>query len=97
MKFYDWFRSIIRNSKYRWLVIAGTLLYLISPIDLIPDFIPLLGQLDDAVILTLVVTEISQILIERIRTVKGKNSPEVAADQVSSANNAVDVDAVNVR
>ena len=30
----------------KWLVVAG-LLYGISPLDLVPDFIPLLGQIDD--------------------------------------------------
>lgn len=29
------------------LIIAGCVLYIMSPIDLIPDFIPALGQLDD--------------------------------------------------
>ena len=48
LPFYDWYRNLIRNSKYRWVIIVGTLLYLISPIDLLPDFIPLIGQIDDA-------------------------------------------------
>jgi uncharacterized membrane protein YkvA (DUF1232 family) len=38
---------------YARLVIAVTLAYFLSPVDLIPDFIPLLGQLDDLVLVSL--------------------------------------------
>lgn len=42
------------------IVIVLTGLYLINPIDLIPDFIPVLGQLDDIVILSLAVRYIKR-------------------------------------
>jgi uncharacterized membrane protein YkvA (DUF1232 family) len=98
MKFYDWYRQLIRNSKYRWLIIVGTLLYLLSPIDLLPDFIPLIGQVDDVVVLTLLISEVSQMLSERIRSSKNKNSPEVADASQNTTGDAssVDVNAVHV-
>jgi uncharacterized membrane protein YkvA (DUF1232 family) len=92
--FTDWYRKTLRESKYRWLIIVGTLLYLISPIDLLPDIIPIVGQIDDVLILTLLVSEVSQILVERIKVAKGKNQ-EAVADQVN-ATESVDVNAVPV-
>jgi uncharacterized membrane protein YkvA (DUF1232 family) len=41
----------------KWLL-AGLLLYLASPIDLVPDFIPVVGQLDDAIVLVLVLRSV---------------------------------------
>lgn len=35
------------------LVFGGMVIYLVSPIDLIPDFVPGLGQLDDVVVAVL--------------------------------------------
>jgi uncharacterized membrane protein YkvA (DUF1232 family) len=39
----------------RWLLLA-VVVYLLSPLDLVPDFIPVAGQLDDAVIVALVLS-----------------------------------------
>jgi len=48
-----------RNPALPWLprILAWvTIAYALSPIDLIPDFIPVLGYLDDLVILPLLIT-----------------------------------------
>ena len=65
--FYTWYRQTLRHTKYRWLLIAGTLLYLFSPIDIAPDFIPILGWIDDGVVATLLVTEISGLMLEQLQ------------------------------
>lgn len=92
--FYDWYRNLIRNSKYRWVIIVGTLLYLISPIDLLPDFIPLIGQIDDGIVVTLLVAELSGVLLDRVKAQKNKN---VAADTTVASAETVDVNATSVR
>ena len=48
----------LKDKKTPWytkLFAAMTVAYALSPIDLIPDFIPLLGYLDDLIILPLLV------------------------------------------
>ena len=42
-----------RVPKRSKLILGGTILYLVSPIDVIPDFVPGLGQLDDIVVVLL--------------------------------------------
>ena len=42
-----------RLGRWKALFLGFIIGYLVSPIDLIPDFIPLLGQLDDFIVVTL--------------------------------------------
>ncbi len=62
---YNWYRELVANPKYRWWIIGGTLLYLVSPLDILPDVLPIVGQIDDAVLITLVATEISSAIKDR--------------------------------
>src|SRR5215468_11682726 len=45
-----------RTPWYAELLVAGIVAYACSPIDLIPDFIPVLGYLDDLILLPLGIT-----------------------------------------
>jgi uncharacterized membrane protein YkvA (DUF1232 family) len=58
-------RRLLVNPRVRWrhrLVLWGLLAYLVSPIDLVPDFIPVLGQLDDVLVAVLVLRWLSRSL-----------------------------------
>ena len=52
------YRSVVADPRCpllaRWLL-GGTVAYALSPVDLIPDFIPVLGHLDDVLILPVLV------------------------------------------
>lgn len=45
----------------KWLAL-GVLAYAVSPIDLVPDFIPLLGQLDDLILIPLGVALVARLV-----------------------------------
>lgn len=79
---YDLYRKLLRHSKYRWVVVVASLLYLVSPIDLATDVIPVVGWLDDGVIAALLISELSQFVIEQ-RQARKEKSAEVKGVSVS--------------
>ncbi len=100
--FLSWYRRLIRHSKYRWLVLLGTLAYVATPVDLIPSFIPVIGWLDDGLVVTLALTEVTQMLLERRRREANLTNPKPKASSMDSAKedatttaaSTIDVDAV---
>ncbi|MBD1922117.1 DUF1232 domain-containing protein [Microcoleus sp. FACHB-831] len=95
---YNWYRNTIRNPKYRWWLIMGSLLYLFSPIDIAPDFIPVIGWIDDSVILTLLVSEVSQMLSARLKSRdEADTEASVASAGNTSSSDTVDVKAVPIK
>lgn len=77
---YSWYRNAIRNPKYRWWIILGTLIYVLSPLDISPDLIPIVGQVDDVVLITLLITEVSQMLIDYAKNRQSQSSPSTTED-----------------
>jgi uncharacterized membrane protein YkvA (DUF1232 family) len=89
--FYNWYRGKISHPKYRWLIILGTIAYLLSPIDISPDVFPIIGWIDDGIVLTLLTTELSRLALDyRSRR---KASKEVTTTEPV---NTVDTEAVEV-
>ncbi|MDB9527327.1 YkvA family protein [Oscillatoria sp. CS-180] len=86
-----WLTNLIRNPRYRWFVIFGSLLYLISPLDISPDAIPIIGWIDDGLLATIVVTELAQIATE-----KRRKSNSQSAQNVEQPTDVIDVESVAV-
>ena len=59
---FKWYSSGLLNPRYRWWILLGTLIYILSPIDLSPDLLPFAGQIDDVVLIAMLVSGLSQLL-----------------------------------
>src|SRR3546814_3980709 len=51
MRISDWSSDVCSSDLLAKILCVATLLYALSSIDLIPDFIPVLGFVDDAILL----------------------------------------------
>nr|DAT07259.1 MAG TPA: Protein of unknown function (DUF1232) [Caudoviricetes sp.] len=71
--FKDWHNGVYREIP--WYSIAAIILgflYLISPVDLVPDMVPVLGQVDDVVIIRWILTHIAKQDLNKYRQFKTK-------------------------
>ncbi|WP_017294514.1 YkvA family protein [Geminocystis herdmanii] len=89
---YSFYRNAIRNPKYRNWIILGTLVYVLSPFDISPDFFPLAGQIDDFFLLSIMLTEVSQMVLTGLKNKKEKNNQSTE----NFTSKTVDVDAVSL-
>ncbi len=100
---YNLYRTALRNRKYRWWIILGTFVYLLSPLDVAPDLFPLLGQIDDVVLLTLLFSEFYQMFGEYTQSLRSQtaednsNTSNTTVNQSATPNHTtIDVDAETI-
>lgn len=89
---YNWYRDLLRNPKYRWWVIGASVVYIVSPIDISPDVFPIVGWLDDGIVISLLVAEVAQMAKEKLQ----ENSVRAAKATENVSEKTVDVNAVQV-
>jgi uncharacterized membrane protein YkvA (DUF1232 family) len=90
---YNWYRGMLQNPKYRWWVVLASIAYVVSPIDLSPDVFPIVGWLDDSIIIGLLVSEVSQVVTAKLKERSGKaGNSSTTADPA----NSIDINAVQI-
>lgn len=87
---YGFYRNAVRNPRYRWWIVLGTLVYLLSPFDISPDFLPILGQIDDFVLVSMLFTEVSSLAFEKFKS-RDSNGLETE-NEPASENSAPAID-----
>ena len=100
--FLTWYRNTLRNPKYRWWIVLGTLAYLVSPFDISPDIFPIVGQIDDVAIIMLLLGEVYQMATEWIEARRDRTVASDSVDQqgqtpsATTTDKTVDVEAVSM-
>ena len=102
----DWARSIRRDVRavylasrdprtpwYAKALAVGVAAYALSPIDLIPDFIPILGYLDDAILLPVGILLVARLIPPDIMA-EHRAAADVAAERPTSTGGAIFIVAV---
>ncbi|MDN5566348.1 MAG: DUF1232 domain-containing protein [Psychrobacter sp.] len=101
----DYYQGNYRDVPYKTISAAVVgLLYVINPIDIIPDFIPFIGQVDDALVLGFCLKLIEKDLLKYKNWKEGqtestdttlkaeKNSEEVKEEESEASKEEVDTE-----
>jgi uncharacterized membrane protein YkvA (DUF1232 family) len=91
---YEWYRGLLQNPKYRWWVVGASLVYLVSPVDLLPDVFPAVGWIDDVIVIGMLVTELSQLASAKLKE-KSVRVDEATTTAPATAE-SIDVNAIQV-
>jgi uncharacterized membrane protein YkvA (DUF1232 family) len=94
--FIDGYRRLLTHPRYGIWVLLATLLYLVSPIDLSPDVLPLLGQIDDVALIVLLVSAASQWLSQQFLQAQSADSGMDTPIDQPDIRQTIDVDAIEV-
>lgn len=81
----DYYQGNYRNIPYKTISAAVVgLLYVINPIDIIPDFLPFIGQVDDALVLGLCLKLIETDLLKYKTWKDGQSEDELSKNKANS-------------
>ena len=81
-----------RDSRTPWyakLIVAGCVAYALSPIDLIPDFIPVIGLVDDLILIPIALALAVRFIPKPVLADCRSRADEIAARQPSWTAGAV--------
>jgi uncharacterized membrane protein YkvA (DUF1232 family) len=93
----DGYRRLLTHPRYGIWVLLASFAYLLSPIDLFPDLVPLLGQIDDVALIMLMVSAGTQWLTQRMAPSTVEETRETNPGSTERpAQQTIDVDAVSV-
>lgn len=94
--FIEGYRRLITHPRYGIWVILGSLLYLISPLDIAPDLLPIFGQIDDVALIVLMISAASQWFSQQFLASQPANSMADNQSEEGSFQQTIDIDAVEV-
>ncbi|WP_008317969.1 YkvA family protein [Leptolyngbya sp. PCC 6406] len=92
--FIEGYRRLLTHPRFGGWVLLASFAYLISPIDLSPDLVPILGQIDDVALIFVMVSAFTQWATQRMAP-----SPEAEGSQPNTTapeGQTVDVKAVTL-